>query len=55
MPNNNLFDSDTLDSSILLGAKVSTPVRCLGKDFKANYRLAQRRQATKNINENTNV
>lgn len=34
MPNNNLFDSDTLYSTTPLGAKASSPVRCLGKDFK---------------------
>jgi DNA modification methylase/DNA-directed RNA polymerase subunit RPC12/RpoP len=34
MPNNNLFDSDTLYSATPLGANASTPVRCLGRDFK---------------------
>lgn len=34
MPNNNLFDSDTLYSATPLGARASTPVRCLGKDFR---------------------
>jgi DNA modification methylase len=34
MPNNNLFDTDTLYSATPLGAKASAPVRCLGKDFK---------------------
>lgn len=34
MPNDNLFDSDTLYSATPLGAKASAPVRCLGKDFK---------------------
>jgi DNA modification methylase len=33
MPNNDLFDSDTLYSSTPLGAKASTPVHCVGKDF----------------------
>lgn len=34
MPTNNLFDSDTLYSATPLGGKASTPVRCLGKDFR---------------------
>lgn len=34
MPNKSLFDSDTLFTSTPLGAKASSPVRCLGKEYK---------------------